>query len=322
MEAAGRTDANGARCRSPSRPRDQPAAHAPSSENEQINGHPDSQGYGCVHFTWNAPGFPGRGPHQEDSRQRNLGSAITPKQIQSAHTRQRPCRGLVKEVYLPADGCTALLVAMSCLQLPPRDAAKFKLEHYRLASVAQTAQLPPLRKATQAARRRRRGATESQGVFRPGSKTSRQNRAAGNSLAVTEVNMISEHCATSAAAPAATISTTPEALGTPPTAAETCGCTGCACQLACEECRRTRSGRRCSAERGVGTTAEAVAKPAAAPTPPTRAALLSRARLHPQLRATRPRKLTARRLYLLQNPPGGASTLMLVRIVVVLLLQA
>jgi len=50
-------------------------------------------------------------------------------------------------------------------------------------------------------------------------KLSGQKGAAENSLAVTEVNMISEHCATSAAAPAAAISAPPEASGTPPAAA-------------------------------------------------------------------------------------------------------
>ena len=39
--------------------------------------------------------------------------------------------------------------------------------------------------------------------------------ATENSFAVTEVNMISEHCVTAAAAPAATVSTTAEAIGTP-----------------------------------------------------------------------------------------------------------
>jgi hypothetical protein len=42
--------------------------------------------------------------------------------------------------------------------------------------------------------------------------------ATENSLAVTEVNMISEHCITAAAAPAATHSTTAETIGTPATA--------------------------------------------------------------------------------------------------------
>ncbi|SPF40961.1 exported hypothetical protein [Candidatus Sulfotelmatobacter kueseliae] len=42
---------------------------------------------------------------------------------------------------------------------------------------------------------------------------------AENSIAVTEFNMISEQCATAAAAPAATVSTTPETISTPPAAA-------------------------------------------------------------------------------------------------------
>jgi hypothetical protein len=43
--------------------------------------------------------------------------------------------------------------------------------------------------------------------------------AADNSLAVTEVNLISEHCAAAAAVPAATVSTSPEAISPPPAAA-------------------------------------------------------------------------------------------------------
>ena len=42
---------------------------------------------------------------------------------------------------------------------------------------------------------------------------------AENSLAVTEVNMISEHCTAAAAAPAATVSTTPETISSPATSA-------------------------------------------------------------------------------------------------------
>jgi len=42
---------------------------------------------------------------------------------------------------------------------------------------------------------------------------------AENNLAVTEFNMISEHCAASAAAPATTISTTPDTISAPPAAA-------------------------------------------------------------------------------------------------------
>jgi hypothetical protein len=42
---------------------------------------------------------------------------------------------------------------------------------------------------------------------------------ADNSLAVTEVNMISEHCAVAAAVPAATVSTSPETISSPPAAA-------------------------------------------------------------------------------------------------------
>jgi hypothetical protein len=43
--------------------------------------------------------------------------------------------------------------------------------------------------------------------------------AAENSVAVTELNMISEHCTAAAAAPAATVSTPPETANTPPDAA-------------------------------------------------------------------------------------------------------
>jgi len=50
-------------------------------------------------------------------------------------------------------------------------------------------------------------------------KLSGQKGAAENSFAVTAVNMISEHCATPAAAPAAAIGAPPEASGTPPAAA-------------------------------------------------------------------------------------------------------
>ena len=64
---------------------------------------------------------------------------------------------------------------------------------------------------------------------------------AENSVAVTEVNMISEHCNAAAAAPAASASAPSETISTPPAAAAArCrGCTRCDCQDAARDCQHT-----------------------------------------------------------------------------------
>ena len=151
-------------------------------------------------------------------------------------------------------------------------------------------------------------------------RLSGQNGAAENSLAVTEVNMISEHCATSAAAPAATISTTPEALGTPPTAAEPAAAPAA---LVSSPVKSVGAPAADAAAHRTGPSAQpqkAVAKPAAAPTPakpvstPVAGATTPTATGDPSQEADSTATVPA------AKPSWRGSTLMLVGIVVVLLL--
>jgi hypothetical protein len=104
-------------------------------------------------------------------------------------------------------------------------------------------------------------------------KLSGQKGAAENSLAVTAVNMISEHCATSAAAPAAAISAPPEA-GTPPAAAAAPAAAPAAIVSTTPETASTTPAAAAPAAT-VSTTPETVSTPAAAAPAAAPAAIVS-----------------------------------------------
>lgn len=99
---------------------------------------------------------------------------------------------------------------------------------------------------------------------------------ADNSFAVTELNMISEHCAAAAAAPTATVSTPSETASTPPAPAAAPTAT-------------------------ISTLAETAITPAVAATPPAEAASTPAAAAHPTRLPAGPRRLSA-------TPPAAATT--------------